>query len=209
MNEQDLLANLLYATSYGRQGEEMAHRLIRHFGSLKHVLGSDKAALTRLGLSEAQAALLLAVHPVARRCALAELDSSPDLSDPRTLREYVRALFIGACNERFIVISLDRKGRLMDARTVSEGTMREIPLLPRTLLSCVMRSDAASVIFTHNHPGGQARFSSADIRSTRIFANYLRSTGIALWDHVLYADGEIVSMRQTCRVPEIFAEPPR
>ena len=205
--ELELLANLLYAASYGRQGEETAERLLRHFGSLRNVFGGSKGALTRLGRSEAQAALLLAVHPVARRCALEQLGPSPDLRDPETLREYVRALYVGVCNERFIVINRDKRGRLLDARTVAEGTMREIPLLPRTLLDCVMRAGAASVIFVHNHPGGQRAFSQSDVRSTQVFANVLRSAGIGLADHLLFAGGEIVSMRGTCRLPEIFAPP--
>ena len=206
-DELELLANLLYATSYGRQGEEMAEKLLRHFGSLKHVFGASRAALTRLGLSEAQAALIMAAHPIARRCALERLGPAPDLANPEALRDYVRALYVGACNERFIVINLDKKGRLIDAQTVAEGTMREIPLLPRTLLDCVVRAGAASVIFVHNHPGGQREFSQSDIRSTQVFAAFLRSAGVALRDHVLYAGGEIVSMRAVGRVPELFAPP--
>ena len=206
--ELDLLANLLYAASYGRQGEEMAERLMRHFGSLKHVFGASRGALTRLGLSEAEAALIMAVHPIARHCALKAFGPAPSLQEPGALHDYVRALYVGACNEQFIVINLDKKGRLIDARTVAEGTMREVPLLPRTLLDCVMRSGAASVVFAHNHPGGQRTFSQADILSTQVFSTYLKSTGVALLDHILYASGETISMRAVCRMPELFAPPP-
>ena len=177
LSEQDLLANLLYATSYGRQGEETAERLLRHFGSLKHVYGGSRGALMKHGLSEAQAALLMAMHPIARRCALEDLGP------------------------------LDGRGRFIEAKTVAQGTMREIPLQPRTLLDFAVQSGASSVIFVHNHPGGQGQFSRADIQSTQIFANYLRSTGISLLDHLLYSRGEVVSMRRSCHMPEVFARP--
>lgn len=207
LSEQDLLANLLYATSYGRQGEETAERLLRHFGSLKHVYCGSRGALMKHGLSEAQAALLMAMHPIARRCALEELGPAPNLLDEETLRQYVRALYVGACNERFVAIALDGKGRFIEAKTVAQGTMREIPLQPRTLLDFAVQSGASSVIFVHNHPGGQGQFSRADIQSTQIFANYLRSTGISLLDHLLYSRGEVVSMRRSCHMPEVFARP--
>ncbi|MBR3505222.1 MAG: JAB domain-containing protein [Clostridia bacterium] len=205
--ELALLANLLYIASHGRQGAETAERLMRRFGSLGNIFGSSPGALARLGLPEAQAALLLAAHPVARRRAMERLGPSPNLRDPEALRDYVRALYVGVRNERFIVINLDDKGRLIDAPAVAEGTMREIPLLPRTLLDRVVRAGASSVIFVHNHPGGQRGFSSSDILSTQAFAAVLRSAGVALLDHILFSGGETVSMRAACRLPEIFAPP--
>ena len=203
-SDQDLLASLLSTASHGWQGEETAMRLLRHFGSLKHVFNGSRSALMQCGLSEAQAALLIAMHPVARRCALEPLGPSPDLRDEQTLRDYVRALYIGVSNERFVVIGLDKKWQLTGTCTVAQGTMREIPLQPRTLIGHVIRSGAATVIFSHNHPDGQAEFSRPDIQSTQIFANYLKSTGVGLLDHVLYAEGEVVSMRKTCRLPGVF-----
>ena len=207
LREQTLLATLLYATSHGRQGDEMAERLLRRFGSLTHVFAASRSALMKSGLSESHAVLLMTVHSIARRCALEQLGPAPNLRDADTLNAYVRALYIGVCNERFVVLSLDGRGRFIDARTVAEGTMREILLQPRTLLDSVMRSGAASVIFAHNHPGGRAEFSSSDIQSTRLFAAMLRSTGIPLLDHMLCAGGEVVSMRRAHSLPEIFSEP--
>ena len=203
-SDQDILAGLLSAVSHGRQGEETAARLLRHFGSLKHVFNGGRSALMKCGLSEPQAALLTAMHPVARRCALEPLGPQPDLRDGETLRDYVRALYVGVCNERFMVIGLDKKWQMTGVRTVAEGTMREIPLQPRALIDYVVRSGAAAVIFAHNHPGGHAEFSRSDIQSTQIFANYLRSTGVGLVDHLLCAEGQVVSMRETSRLPGVF-----
>ena len=205
--EQDVLANLLFAASHGRQGGEMAERLMKCFGSFRNVFAADRHALEKNGLTEAQAALILSMRPIARRCAAARFGRHPDLSDRRTLEDYIRALYVGARNEQFILLCMNRQERLIEARPLAEGTLRGIRMQVRTLMESVVHTGADCVIFCHNHPGGQAAFSRADIQSTRIFWAQLKTIGVPLLDHILYADDAVVSMRESCHLDETFFFP--
>ena len=207
-SEQELLANLLTAASYGKPRDEEAEQLMKRFGSLSNVFSADRRTLENCGLSDTQAALLLSVRPIAQRSVLAHFGASPDLSDRQVLEDYIRALYIGVRNERFILLCLNRQNRLIEAQTLVQGTLRGIRLQPRTLIESVVRSGAARVIFCHNHPGGQVEFSAADIRSTRIFWNQLKALGVELVDHMLCAGGSVVSMRETCKLDDTFYFPP-
>ena len=208
LSEQDLLKNLLSAASYGKRGDEEADRLMKRFGSLNNVFGADRGALEKCGLSETQAALLLSVLPVAQRSALARFGRFPDLNDRQILEDYIRALYVGVRNERFILLCLNPQNRLIEARTLVQGTLRGIRIQPRTLIESVVRSGATRVIFCHNHPGGQVEFSTADIRSTRVFWNQLRALGVELVDHMLCAGASVVSMREACKLDDTFYFPP-
>ena len=205
--EQDVLANLLFAASHGKQGGEQAERLMKCFGSFRNVFAADRHALEKCGLSVSQAALILSMRPVARRCAAAKFEKNPDLSDRKTLDDYIRALYVGARNEQFILLCLNGQGRLIEAQRLSEGTLRGIRMQTRTLMESVVHTGAHSVIFCHNHPGGQAAFSRADIQSTRAFWAQLKTIGVPLVDHMLYAAGEVVSMREACHLNETFFFP--
>ena len=208
MHEQDVLANLLSAASHGRQGAEEAERLMKRFGSFANVFAAGRRTLEKCGLSDPQAALILAMRPVARRCAAARFGRSPDLSDRETLEDYIRALYVGVRNERFVVLCLDREKRLIEARALVEGTLRGIRIQSRALIGCVVHSGASGVIFCHNHPGGRVAFSRADVCSTRVFWSQLNALGVTLIDHMLYAGGDVVSMREACRLNETFFFPP-
>lgn len=205
--ERELLAHLLRVTSYDRLGEGMADRLLERFGSLRNVLIASFNSLMKCGLTEAQATMIAAMYPIARRYALEQLDPKMDLLDPDALNAYVRALYVGVFNERFMLISLDKRGRFIEMRTVAEGTSSQIPIQIRTLLECALQTDAASVFFVHNHPDGERAFSQTDILSTRFFANLLKRIGVAFVDHLLYVDGKVVSMRETCGMPGVFTQP--
>jgi len=206
--EQEILANLLEAFTHGRQGDEMAERLLQRFGSFGGVFAADLRALERCGLAEAQAALILALRPIARRCAMNRFGASPSLADPGALADYIRALYVGVGNEQFAALCLNAQRRLICSRMLAEGTLRGIRVQPRALIEYVVQSGATDVIFCHNHPGGQIEFSRTDIQSTRVFWSQLNALGISLIDHMLCAGDSVVSMREACRLDETFYFPP-
>lgn len=207
--EQDKLANLLFMASYGRQGAETAERLMKRFGSFANVFAAGRGALERCGLTESQAALILSLRFMARRCALERFGRSPDLGSRGALEEYIRALYVGVRNERFILLCLNGQDRLIESRTLADGTLRGLRVHPRTLFESVVQTGASRVVFCHNHPGGKVAFSHADIRSTRVFWAQLNAIGVTLVDHMLCAGEVVVSMRETCRLDGTFYLPPR
>ena len=60
-----------------------------------------------------------------------------------------------------------------------------------------LSSNASMVVLGHNHPGGLALPSREDVMTTLAFAQALRPLGILLLDHVVVADDDYVTMRQS------------
>ena len=60
-----------------------------------------------------------------------------------------------------------------------------------------MSYNASAVVLAHNHPSGLASPSDDDISTTRYLFQVLRGLGIVLYDHVILADDDMVSMRDS------------
>ena len=67
----------------------------------------------------------------------------------------------------------------------------------RKISSEALALNATVVVLAHNHPSGLATPSEEDIFTTRFIQNALRPLGITLYDHVILADGDMVSLRDS------------
>ena len=203
----DALARLMEASSHGKWRAGEADTLMAAFGDTFNLFSSGRFALERANLTEAQIALIMSVSAAARRCAVERLGVRPCLGEENTRAALARAIFIGARGERFALVRMDRQLRLIDWQILSEGTLGEIVLQGEKLYESVALSDAACVMFCHNHPGGSAAFSGADVKSTKAFSDELRRLGVPMYDHLLVAGREVVSMRLSGLIPEAFSDP--
>jgi len=69
-------------------------------------------------------------------------------------------------------------------------------LLPlRTIIQEVLSLDTAGIVLAHNHPSGDARPSSHDIRVTRRLASVFDALDYAVFDHLIFAGDECTSFR--------------
>lgn len=72
--------------------------------------------------------------------------------------------------------------------------MTQAQIYPREIVREALRHHAAALILTHNHPGGTAAASAADIAMTRQIRQALALIDVRLIDHVIVAGAATVSM---------------
>lgn len=193
----EALELLLYYAIPRRNVNPLAHNLLRHFGTLEAVLQADPVQLRQVpGIGDGAATLLAMVLPLARLAERQRTTGQPIITNYREAKAYCRTLFDGKGDEVLYVISLDAQGRVLHATAAITGTIDEIAIYPRTVISCALRHNAHAVVLAHNHPSGVCEPSDADVRTTETLKDALSSIDIALLDHVIYADGECVSMQQ-------------
>jgi DNA repair protein RadC len=101
------------------------------------------------------------------------------------LRDYLE----GADREHFVVMMLDRKNRLIGINTVSIGSLTASVVHPREVWKPAILSNAAAVIFGHNHPSGDAQPSQEDMTLTKRLVEAGKLLGIQTLDHVIIGDG--------------------
>jgi DNA repair protein RadC len=89
------------------------------------------------------------------------------------------------------MLSLSNSGKLIHTDLLGEGTVNSTGLLPRMVMDVAVRYSASKVILAHNHPGGEALPSNADIYSTSQLIGVLESAGIKLLGHFVVAGLDI------------------
>lgn len=173
---------------------EDAAVLLAQFGSLPEVLAASVPALSRCA-PEVAAARLALIKDIARRLLAAPLRQRPVLSGWAAVADYLRGVLAGRSREQLLGLFLDKRNRLIRDEVLGEGTVDHVPVYPREVMRRALELDAAAVVLAHNHPGGLATPSTSDIESTRQVVEAGRLLRIAVHDHFLVADQQVVSFR--------------
>lgn len=130
----------------------------------------------------------------ARQILLRHLNQNPVLSSWQAVLDYC-ALTIRGEVERFHVLYLDRKNRLVSDECLSIGTVDHVPVYPREVLKRGLELNATALILVHNHPSGDPEPSRADISMTKEIQKGCTVLGLTLHDHIIVGIGQEVSLR--------------
>ena len=66
----------------------------------------------------------------------------------------------------------------MGTRLIAEGSLTEVSAYPRLVVEAALNHNAHSVVFCHNHPGGNAHRKSGDDQH-RLHSGRKGSTGLS------------------------------
>jgi len=195
--DHQVLEFLLFFSIPMKDTNELAHNMIREFGSLAGLLEANpKDICKRCGVSENTAILVSLIPSLARRYFKGKWGEKPVLDSSSKAGEYVMSLFTGRIYEVFFIICLDAQNRVNYAALVHEGTINEAPVYPRLIVEMALRHQANSVILAHNHPGGSLRPSGADIEVTKRITTALESISIKVVDHIVVAGDKYFSFAE-------------
>lgn len=188
LNASELLAVLLRTgESRGRTALDIGRELWQRFDeSWERLLNASPAELAATpGVGPAKAASVAAALEIARRLAETPLSKRAKVDSARDVFEHFRGRLAGETRERFFVLLLDAKGRLLREEEVSVGTLTESFAHPREAFKTAVRESAAAVLFVHNHPSGDPSPSREDVESTNRLLDAAKVLDIKIVDHVI------------------------
>ena len=192
-----VLELLLFFSIPRRDTNEIAHKLLKKFGSLSGVFEADIKELVKVeGIGENSAFLISMIPQLSRRYLNDKWRDKPELNSSSKAGEYAISLFAGRTYEVFYVICLDAQNRVNHAALVHEGTINEAPIYPRIIVETILRHKANSVILAHNHPGGSLNPSRGDIEATKVIKNALESISVKVVDHIIVCGERYVSFAE-------------
>ena len=93
--------------------------------------------------------------------------------------------------EKFWVLCLDRKNKLIKLEEITKGIADASLAHPREVFQAAIRRGASAVIAAHNHPSGDPTPSAADLQVTRRLREASKVVEIDLLDHVIIGDPSI------------------
>ena len=186
LSDTELLAMLLRSGTQGHDVLAVAEKLLATAGSLADLVSWSAGDFARLrGIGRIKALQLLTVMEVARRVVAAENSLPPVLTTPQEIAAFCRPHAMGLAVEKFWVLCLNRKNRLIRRVEVTSGTASATLVHPREVFREAIREAASAVVCVHNHPSGDPAPSAADIRVTRQLREAAKAVEIELLDHVI------------------------
>jgi DNA repair protein RadC len=114
------------------------------------------------------------------------------LNDSRGLFNYLAPWFASGDQsvERFAVIFMTAKNRVIKIEEVSAGSVSECAVYPREIVKKALAHGAAAVIFAHNHPSGDPAPSAEDTALTRRLVFACHAVGVQVHEHIIIGRGK-------------------
>ena len=185
LTDEELLTLLLHAGTGAEEPRTLAARLIGQFGSLGAALSASPEELASVeGMDASRALLLRLVTELHRRYYLSRPFSGARLTGTTDFGNFLLPFFYGA-------------GRLLTCTCLSEGSVNSANVPMRKLMRAALSANASGVVLAHNHPAGIALPSHEDVELTRRLQQALDVVDILLLDHLVIADDDFVSLRDS------------
>jgi len=194
MAEVDLLALVLQTGNRGASAVELARTLKLRYPTLAELAAASAAELANVaGIGPCRAAAICAALELGRRADHAALPCGQPVRGSQAVFHHFHARLGALRQERFYVVMLDGKGRLLREVRVSEGSLTASIVHPREVFRAAIRESAAAVLLVHNHPSGDPTPSPEDVSLTSRLRAAGDLVGVKVVDHVIIGRGRYVS----------------
>ena len=196
-----VLELLLFYTIPQGDVNDLAHELVERFGSLAWVLDASVEELKKVkGVGDHTAVFLRMLPAVLGRYQGARTRLSAIINSPEEAYAWLEPYFFGARNEMVYVLCLDGKRQVLGVRKVAEGSIELAEVNTRRIAEEAIGLRAAQIYVAHNHVSNLAIPSQADWLTTDTLRGALRPIGIELIDHLVFVDGDMVSLKGSERL---------
>ena len=194
LSDAELLAIFLRIGMKGKSAVDLARELVNTFGNLHGLFSATKEQLCAVnGIGEAKYVQLQAVLEMARRALGEQMKTADALSSPQAVRDYLKLTLARLPHEVFVAVFLTAQNRVIAVEELFRGTLTQTSVYPREIVKRSLVHNAASVIFAHNHPSGEASPSQADRSLTKALADALALVDL---DHFIVAPGASLSFAE-------------
>lgn len=195
--DYELLELLLAYALPRRDTKPMAKALLQRFETLAEVMHTDPDDLRQIhGLGDGASLLFALLQELRARAEAQPRKEKLVISHPSVVGQMAMARLGALKTEEVWAAFVDAKLRLMSFEPLSQGTVGEAPVYVREVLRKAIEHQAYGVFLVHNHPGGDASPSKADVAITRELVQAATVMQIRVLDHVIVTHQEYVSLQQ-------------
>ncbi|PLY02964.1 MAG: hypothetical protein C0624_07285 [Desulfuromonas sp.] len=199
LSDAELLALILRNGSSASRTSalDQARLLLARFEGLPRLATANTTELCQQpGIGPAKAAEIQATFELARRLAAVDLHPGTQLRSAADVFYHLQPRLASLKKERFLVLLLDCKHRVLREVIISEGSLTASIVHPREVFSPVIRESAAAVILAHNHPSGDPSPSREDLVLTQRLRQAGELMGVQILDHVIIGHQHYASLAE-------------
>lgn len=201
LGDNELVALVLGSGSRSRGALVVAQDVIAAAGGVPGLVRLGIDELDRVsGVGPTRAARLLAAVELGRRTLFGDTDERPQLLSTKDLADYLMPRYAGHAVERFGVVLLDQKCRVLRNVILSVGTAESVTSLHlRDVFRAAVLASASTLAVFHNHPTGDPLPSPADRVLTLALFEAGEMMGIEVVDHIILGTTKYFSFKEEMR----------
>jgi DNA repair protein RadC len=190
LGDHELVALVLGTGVKARSALEVAQDVLDLSGGVDGLPQFGIDDLLRVsGIGRPRAARLIAAVELGRRAISRVAGERVRFGRPSDIGRYLLPLYGGHREERFGIVMLDSKLRLIRSETLSVGILDASIAHPREIFRTAMLASASAIALFHNHPSGDPTPSEDDCFITTRLVAAGDLMGINVVDHVILGAG--------------------
>ena len=196
MTDAELLELLLRFST--EDAKALAERILAQCPNIAAVIEADADTLRSIeGIDEESVLLLRLVPELHRRYFLSRSRDEKRLTTSADFGRFLLPYFYGARDEMVYLLLLDAAGKVLNCKLIGHGSVNSANVPMRRVVQEALTANASGVVLAHNHPSGVALPSKEDADLTARLRDTLDALQILLLDHIVVADDDFVSMRES------------
>jgi DNA repair protein RadC len=202
LGDNELVALVIGHGRAGRDALSVANDVLAGAGGLRGLARLRREQLASApGVGPVQAGRLIAAIELGRRTLVPVARGRPQFKRGADAGAYLLPLYGSHPVERFGVLLVDARYRLLGTRVLSVGSLTSVSAHPRDVFREALLAGAAAVIVFHNHPSGDPEPSRDDVTlSARLMAAG-KIVGVPMLDSLILADDRFCSLRDMGLMP--------
>ena len=199
LSDAELLAILVGSGSTKEDAVSLMKRILSDCNNNLNTLG--KLTIRDLcqynGIGPAKAITIMAACELGKRRQLEKAEERPELSTATRIYNHMHPVMQDMDVEEFWVLYLNQAHRLIKKTRISHGGISEVSVDVRIIMREAVLCNATIIVACHNHPSGSIRPSRQDDALTQQLKRACDVMRLYLMDHVIVADGQYFSYRET------------
>ncbi|WP_317311249.1 DNA repair protein RadC [Clostridium thermobutyricum] len=198
LTNTELLALILRTGVKGENVINLSQRIINELNGLDGILTASLEDIKSIrGIKNSKGSQILALAELVKRIkTLKTKELNPRISNPKELAKLLYPEMSCLNQEILKLIVLNTKNEIVKTKDVFKGGLNSSLVHPREIFNEAIKSSAASIIISHNHPSGDPTPSKEDIAITKRLSDCGKLLGINLTDHIIIGNNKYVSLRE-------------
>ncbi|MBE5756346.1 MAG: hypothetical protein E7342_00960 [Clostridiales bacterium] len=192
-SDHELLEVLLYSVIKRRNTNDIAHKLLRTFGTLENLFEADAKSITLVsGVGDATAREIKVVGQILKKLKDKPI-KKPELFSFANKKESIIAEFKGEINEKFIMYLLNDKHELVSKLDFKDHNPSSVSADIPEIVKAIALNSPYFAIIAHNHPSKNLTPTEADDFTTGKLNVICSMHGVNLVDHIIVSDDDAYS----------------
>ena len=195
LSDAELLAIIMGSGNREDSAVELGRKILNAVGNNWHNLSLLQISdlMKFKGIGEAKAISIAVALEIGRRRAAQEVPEKVQITNSQESYKVLLPYLSDLQTEEFWAIYLNQNNRILGKSKLSSGGINQSVVDVRILFKTALEHLATGIIIAHNHPSGNLKPSSEDLKITKQIAEAGKILNIQLLDHLIIAQNTYLS----------------